>query len=145
MGRWTNAQGFLRADDAPSLSELRQFGLIFGAVTATVFGLLVPWFFGHPSAFWPWVLACVVWFQALLVTSSLRVVYRLWMGFGAIAGFVNTRIIMCALYGLVFVPIGTLMSLLGRDPLARKFQNNGLESYRIASHVRPRDHFERPY
>jgi len=81
----------------------------------------------------------------ILINTSLRALYTLWMLFGAAAGFVNTRIIMLLMYTLLFVPAGMVMRLLGRDALARKLMPNALASYRVPSTVRQRDHFERPY
>ena len=135
----------LPTGDHPSARELRQFGWIFGAITAIVFGLLIPWLLDQSLAWWPWWVALLVWLQAFFMPTSLRALYTLWMLFGAAAGFVNTRIIMLLMYTLLFVPAGMVMRLLGRDALARKLTPDALASYRVPSTVRQRDHFERPY
>ena len=67
------------------------------------------------------------------------------MRFGLIAAFINTRIIMFVLYYALFVPTGLVMKLFGRDALARTTGGKNTDSYRVASAVRPNDHFERPY
>ena len=67
------------------------------------------------------------------------------MRFGLIAAFINTRIIMFVLYYALFVPTGLVMKLFGRDVLARTTGVKNTDSYRVASAVRPNDHFERPY
>ena len=77
--------------------------------------------------------------------QGLAPIYRIWMRFGLIAGFVNTRIIMFLLYYAVFVPVAMLMRLAGRDALARRTGNEDMDSYRVTTTKRPKDHFERPY
>ena len=37
----------------PDKKELRNFGLITGALTPVFFGLLLPWIFGHAFPKWP--------------------------------------------------------------------------------------------
>ena len=77
--------------------------------------------------------------------KGLAPVYRIWMRFGLIAGFVNTRIIMFLLYYGVFAPVALLMRIAGRDALALRTYNEEMSSYRVNSTRRPKDHFERPY
>ena len=52
---------------------------------------------------------------------------------------------MFVLYYALFVPTGLVMKLFGRDALARTTGGKNTDSYRVASAVRPNDHFERPY
>ena len=125
--------------------ELRQFGLLFSAVLVTLFGVLIPWILGHPFPSWPWAIAAILSAIALALPDALMPFYRIWMRFGLIAGYVNTRIIMFMLYYVVFAPLGILMTLVGRDALSRKIGDTARDSYRVASSARDRDHFERPY
>ena len=82
---------------------------------------------------------------ALLAPTALTPFYCGWMRFGLLAAFINTRIIMFVLYYALFVPTGLVMKLFGRDALARTTGGKTTDSYRVASAVRPNDHFERPY
>lgn len=125
--------------------ELRQFGLLFSAVLVALFGVLIPWILGHPFPSWPWAIAAILSAIALVLPDALMPFYRIWMRFGLIAGYVNTRIIMFMLYYVVFAPLGILMTLVGRDALSRKIGDTARDSYRVASSARDRDHFERPY
>ena len=125
--------------------ELRRFGLLFGAILVLLFGLLLPFLVGYSFPLWPWVVALIVATLALLVPTALTPFYRGWMRFGLVAAFINTRIIMFVLYYLLFVPTGLVMKLFGRDALARTIGGKTTDSYRVASTVRPNDHFERPY
>ena len=126
-------------------SELRQFGLLFGAILVALFGVLLPWFFNHSFPRWPWIIASPFCIISLTAPSALQPFYRIWMRFGLIAGYINTRIIMFMLYYVVFAPLGILMTLVGRDALSRKIGDTARDSYRVASSARDRDHFERPY
>ena len=125
--------------------ELRRFGLLFGAILVLLFGLLLPFLVGYSFPLWPWVVALIVATFALLAPTALTLFYRGWMRFGLVAAFINTRIIMFVLYYVLFVPTGLVMKLFGRDALARTIGGKTTDSYRVASTVRPNDHFERPY
>ena len=125
--------------------ELRRFGLLFGAILVLLFGLLLPFLIGYSFPLWPWVVAMIFATLALLAPTALTPFYRGWMRFGLVAAFINTRIIMFVLYYLLFVPTGLVMKLFGRDALARTIGGKTTDSYRVASTVRPNDHFERPY
>ena len=133
------------SNTAISGPELRQFGLLFSAILVLLFGLLLPVLIGYRFPLWPWVVALLVTVLALLAPTALTPFYRGWMRFGLIAGFINTRIIMFVLYYALFVPTGLVMKLFGRDALARTTGGKTTDSYRLASAVRPNDHFERPY
>ncbi|MEC7149881.1 MAG: SxtJ family membrane protein [Pseudomonadota bacterium] len=133
------------SNTAISAPELRQFGLLFGAILVLLFGLLLPFFIGYSFPLWPWVVALLFTVLALFAPTALTPFYRGWMRFGLIAGFINTRIIMFVLYYALFVPTGLVMKLFGRDALARTTGGKNSDSYRVVSAVRPNDHFERPY
>ena len=133
------------SNTAMSDPELRQFGLLFGAILVLLFGLLLPFFIGYSFPLWPWVVAVLNTVLALFAPTALTPFYRGWMRFGLIAGFINTRIIMFVLYFALVVPTGLVMKLFGRDALARTTGGKNSDSYRVASTVRPNDHFERPY
>jgi hypothetical protein len=133
------------SNTAMSGPELRQFGLLFGAILVLLFGLLLPFLIGYSFPAWPWAVALLFAVLALLAPTALTPFYRGWMRFGLIAGFINTRMIMFVLYYALFVPTGLFMKLFGRDALARTKGGKTTDSYRVASTVRPNDHFERPY
>ena len=128
----------------PGKKELREFGLITGAIAAVLFGLLLPWLFDHKLPLWPWIVAGVLWAWALLLPASLQPVYRGWMAIGHVLGWINTRIILGIMFFIVFLPAGLIMRLLGKDPMARKIDKSQT-TYRV-THARPKkDHVERPY
>lgn len=124
--------------------ELRDFGLLTGAIVAALFGLLLPWIRGHFLPPWPWIIAVILWFLAVLAPATLKPVYQVWMRIGLGLGWVNTRIILgLVFYGLI-MPMGAIMRLLNRDPMAREFEAD-LQTYRLPSQPRTRASMEKPF
>ena len=128
----------------PGTRELRKFGLVTGVIVVVLFGLLLPWIFEYKWPTWPWILAGILWLWALAHPDSLFVIYRNWLKFGHIVGWINTRIILGVMFYLVFFPVAMILRLAGKDPMARKW-DSGQESYRKVSDHLERNHFERPY
>ena len=128
----------------PSREELRKFGLITGAIVVTIFGLCLPWLFDFQWPVWPWILAGVLWVWGLTAPATLIHVYRGWMKFGQVAGWINTRIILAIMFYGVFLPTGIILKILRVDPMGRKM-DHGSSSYRILSDELDKDHVERPY
>ncbi len=128
----------------PGTRELRKFGLVTGAIVAVLFGLFLPWVFNYPWPIWPWVVTGISCFWSMVHPDSLFVVYRPWMKFGHVAGWINTRIILGIMFYVVFFPAGILMRLVAKDPMARKL-DSAAKSYRIVSEPLDKNHIERPY
>lgn len=128
----------------PGASELRKFGLVTGAIVAVLFGLLLPWLFSFAWPKWPWVISGVLWLWALAAPASLFVVYKYWMKFGHVAGWINTRIILGVMFFLIFFPVGVMMRIFTSDPMRRKL-DSGSKSYRIESAPLDKRHIEKPY
>ena len=132
-------------DDAgkPGAREFRSFGLLLGALIAAVFGVW-PLLRSRHTALWPWIIAALLWFAALLRPTALRYFHWGWTRLGFVLGWINTRIILTVLFAVSIVPIGLLMRLFGRDRMARKFDPK-LPSYRLESKSRPEKSMERPF
>ncbi|MGH7987712.1 MAG: SxtJ family membrane protein [Candidatus Binataceae bacterium] len=127
----------------PERSELRNFGLLLGALFALIFGAL-PLTRGRATPLWPWVVAALLWLGAVLAPTSLRQLHRGWTRLGLALGWVNTRVILTLLFALSIIPVGLLMRLLGRDRMGRRF-DPALESYRVAGKPRSNSSMERPF
>ena len=128
----------------PDKKELRNFGFITGGLTPVFFGLLLPWLFGHNFPRWPWIIAVVLVAWALVLPMSLKPVYRVWMTIGLCLGWINTRIILSIMFYLIILPVGAVMRLAGKDPMARSI-NREQKSYRVTSVVPDKKHVEKPY
>lgn len=123
--------------------ELRNFGLLLGALFALVFAV-VPWLRRGHVALWPWALAGILWAAALLRPRLLQAVYRGWTRLGLVLGRFNTRVILTLIFFLTVAPLGIVMRLLGRDRMGRRFEP-GAQSYRVDSRERPKKSMERPF
>jgi len=124
--------------------DLRSFGLVMAAALILIFGLLLPWIFDHAIPKWPWLGAGVFASLALIWPGVLAPVYKAWMKFGHVAGWINTRIILGLVFFLIVLPIGLLMRLSGKDPMARKLSAEPA-SYRVPSHRHDPKSLERPF
>jgi hypothetical protein len=140
--------------ELPDKSGLRSFGLMFAAVLATLFGVLIPllrfgWnglplLAGNQNPAWPWWAAAVIAALALVVPASLVWLYKPWMKFASIAQWVNTRIILWLLFYLIILPIGLLRRVLGKDSMQRKF-DSAAASYRSELGSADHNDMEKPY
>jgi len=129
----------------PDRKALRQFGLLFGAFLVALFGVLFPWLAGHLwQRWWAWYAGGAIAALALAWPGALYPLHRGWMAFGAVAGWVNTRLILLLLFYAVILPVGLAMRLFGADPMGRRAPRNA-DSYRQAGASRDRQHVEKPY
>ena len=124
--------------------ELKIFGQVTGLATGIIFGLFLPWLFNHDYPRWPWIIALALWFFAFVYPLALKPVSKAWLTVGHWLGWFNTRVILGLMYFTVFFIIGVAMQLMGKDPMARKLDGS-IDSYRVKSRVRPKNHVERPF
>lgn len=133
--------------DIPKLDRrgLRKFGLTTGAIFAVLFGFLLPLLFRHwPPPAWPWVIGTVLGVWALVSPSTLNPVYHLWMRFGLALNWINTRIILGAVFYAMIAPMGAIKRLFGSDAMRRDLDPD-LPTYRVPSKPRNKMSMERPY
>jgi hypothetical protein len=109
----------LRTPSGNRQTEARRFGLVVGGIFLAI-GL------------WPLVVRGAAWRQwAVLLGGALALLavarpvllvplHRGWMWVGHGLGWVNTRLLLAAVYFLLMTPLGLLMRLVGRDPLDRR-------------------------
>ncbi len=134
----------MRTGEKMDTKTLREFGLVTGAIIAGLFGLLLPWLFDRAFALWPWIAGGGLALWGVILPDTLQPVYRGWMKFGHILGWINSRIILGIMFYLIILPIGLLMRLFRSDPMAREI-NRQCESYRVESRKPPKNHLERPF
>jgi len=110
--------------------ELRDFALVTGGILAVLFGLLFPWLLGQSIPVWPWLIAGVLGTWGLVAPMTLQPVYRTWMKLGLLLSKVTTPIILGGVFFGLILPMGLVMRLFGRDPMARHFDDTA-PSYRV--------------
>jgi len=135
----------MNANNSPvSVEELRKFGFIFSGLLVFLFGLLLPWLLHNTIRVWPFYIGMPVALLATVWPAALRPLYVVWMKFGAVMGFINTHIIMSALFFGMFVPLAWIFKLLGKDPMARKLEKSA-SSYRVKSAAYTKEQMEKPF
>lgn len=145
--------------DTKSIPELdrkgyREFGLVTGAIVVALFGLGIPFLFDFadypswPAPFplsWPWLIFYVLAALALLAPMALKPVYKYWMMFGLFMGtYIMTPLIMFIVFYGMFMPLGLVMRLFGKDGMARKLDQQA-ETYRVKSLRPPTKNLEKPF
>lgn len=97
---------------------LRRFGITFFVVLVIIAGYLYwkehsswRWFGGGGAVF----LALGLFFPYLL-----KYVYKVWMGLAILLGWIMTRLVVTLTFFLLFVPMGFLLRILGKDILDKK-------------------------
>lgn len=123
---------------------LRDFGLIMAGMLILMFSLILPWLFGYPIPYWPFVVACSFVVIALSKPILLGPVNRVWLKFSDVLGWVNTRLVMGAIFFLLIVPIGLLRRTVNKDPLNNNW-SDVKKSYRINTKIRSKEHLEKPF
>ena len=125
---------------APSPRQLREFGLLIGTVFPGVLGWLLPALHGHPFREWTLWIGIPALALGIAWPRGLAWPYRGWMALGHGLGWINSHLILGAVYLLVLQPIALLMRILGHDPLRR--HRNAAETYREVRSD-PSVHFKR--
>ncbi len=134
------------AHQIPELDRkgLREFGLVTGGIIAVLFGLFFPWLIERPIPSWPFVILLVLGGLGLAAPLALKPVYHWWMRFGLLMSKITTPLIMGLVFYGVVTPMGLVMRLLGKDPLARRLKPED-PSYRIKSEATPPKRLEKPF
>ena len=129
--------------EKPGRKQLRSFGLLVGVI----FGVIALWprlVHQRPWRLWAVVVAVLLILPALVAPGILAPVHKVWMRIGHVLGWVNTRIILAISFYLIFLPMGLIMRLLGKDPMNRRFLK-GEDSYRVPRKPRPASHLKHQF
>jgi hypothetical protein len=117
--------------------ELRKFGLTVGGIFLVLAGFS-QWR-GHEIP--PMILGglgVLLFVPGLIAPTILRPVEKGWMRFAAGLAYVNTRIILTLLYYILFMPVGLIRRMLGKDGLNLKL-GTGESSDWVKREVQPVD------
>lgn len=123
--------------------DLRSFGLIVGGVFAAI-GLWPVVRRGGDYRTWALALSVLLIAPALVFPAVLKPLHRVWMKLGEILGWINTRIILGAIFFGVVTPMGLIRRLLGKDSMGRQ-RSADAESYRVPRSARSASHMTRQY
>ena len=123
--------------------ELRSFGLLVGGIFAVI-GFWPLLLRGDDYRPWALVLAALLIGPALVFPTSLKPIHKLWMKLGHALGWINTRIILGAIFFGVVTPMGLIRRVLRKDSMGRRPRPD-LDSYRQPRSARPASHMTRQY
>ena len=123
---------------------LRRFAFTMCAVICLLFGLAIPFLFGHSWPIWPWIVGMILVVWGVLIPLTLRPIYHIWMRFGLIMSRITTPLILGILFYVVLTPVGLIMRIFKNDPMARKFDNTQ-STYRVIRDESIDTDFEKPY
>ena len=98
---------------------VHNFALSMSAVLM-IFGVVLFLKKSGPSCLVFFFVSSIFAFLGMLCPKPLVPVYRLWMAFAAVIGWVMTRLLLTVLFYLVITPIGLLAKLCGNDFLSIK-------------------------
>ncbi|MDD5255017.1 MAG: SxtJ family membrane protein [Candidatus Omnitrophica bacterium] len=106
--------------------SLRNFGITMAVAFLVIAGILA---LKHKSAPMPLLYVALGFLlTGLIMPMALKHLYIAWMRLAFVLGWINTRLLLCVLFYLVFTPIGLALRLFGKDLLDRKFDKNA-ETY----------------
>ncbi len=127
-------------EQAATRKELRQFGLLVGAVF-TVIGFWPLVFRGEPFRLWAIGLGGTLILFGAILPQVLGPIHKGWMWVGHILGWINTRILLSIVfYGLV-TPMGLIFRLMGKKSMRQTFAESST-TYRVVRAPRPRSHMK---
>jgi len=125
----------IKAIDA-SPKKIRDFGITFFAIFALIGGALL--YKGRDVGYLSIGLGLLFLLAGIFAGNSLRLLYKVWMGFAAILGFFMSRVILCMIFYLVITPISMLVKVFGKDTLDQRWDREA-GSYWIKKEKKPLD------
>jgi multisubunit Na+/H+ antiporter MnhG subunit len=130
-------------EHAATRKELRQFGLLVGAVF-TVIGLWPLVFRGEPLRLWALGLGGLLIACGGMLPHVLRPIHTGWMWVGHIMGWINTRILLGIVFYVLVTPIGLVFRLMGKDTMRQGFAESST-TYRVIRSPRPPSHMKHQF
>lgn len=105
-----------------TIKEARKFGLTIGILLLVV----AAWLFWkqRPSFSYFAYIGGGLMLAGLFLPMLLKPIYKVWMSFAVVMGFIMTRVILTVIYFGMFTPIALAVKLLGKDLLDEKWDKN---------------------
>jgi hypothetical protein len=121
----------------------RSFGISVGGVLCAI-ALALVWRGRIGRAEWLGGIGAVLLLFGLVRPSLLKWPSAAWWKFAHALGYVNARVLLTILFGLVLTPLSLVWRITGKDPLARRRdQWSGWTAY--PERYRDGKHFERMF
>ena len=108
-------------------AENRRFALTVGVAFLVVGALL--WYRGRvPGAWAASLIGATLILAGLILPAHLGPVHRGWMSLAKAISRVTTPVFLGVVYFLLLTPVGVVLRLLGRDPLASKGKDSAWQA-----------------
>ena len=132
----------MKKTQAPHFQE-RSFGKSVGGVLLLIAAYMV-WQGRITAAEITGAIGAVLLILGLTRPTLLKWPSAVWWKFAMVLGYVNARVILTLAFAIVFVPLGLLWRLTGRDPLMKR--RDGFRGWTpYPARYRSRDHFTKMY
>jgi hypothetical protein len=121
----------------------RSFGVSVGIVLCLIAAVLF-WRGRVVRAEWLGGVGAVLLVLGVGRPSLLKWPSAAWWRFAKALGYINARVLLTVLFGVVLTPLGLLWRLTGKDPLSRRREGwSGWSAY--PARYRDRKHYERMF
>lgn len=125
--------------------EQRKFGLTMGIMFPLVFWLVLPTIFGHDRTEWSLYVGGIFLAFAAIFPLALKPVQVVWGKVGHVLGAINSRIILGVIYTILFIPMGLLFKIMGKDLIDTKIDKS-MKTYKVKSDADTLiERMEKPY
>ena len=126
-------------------TELRKFAWVMAAAFS-LFGAIGLFRGGHSFPIVLLSIASLFVFFGLVYPAALAPVFKVWMKFAHILGWINTRLILGAFFYLILTPLSTVMKIARRDLLRRRFDRSGSSYWQTRKPLKAaKDNYEHLY
>ena len=119
--------------------QLREFGIGLAVIVVAIFWGLMPWVGDRPRPVWPIAVGGLLTLAAVIWPPAILPVYRLMLPVARVVGFINTWLLLGAVFFGMLLPVGLVLRGLGRLQYRTGFRSD-LGTYRVEV---PRDHVTR--
>lgn len=99
--------------------ELRKFGLVISGILSVI--AIILYYKGSIHFWWIGGFGILFLTLGLISPTTLKHVYKLWMGFAIVLGHIVSSIILSLIFYLVITPMGIVLRILGKDYMNRSF------------------------
>lgn len=123
-------------DIRATTKEARKFGLTIGLFLLALSGFL--FWKGRPSSQAVALAGGAFALLGLAAPILLKPIYKVWMTFAVVMGFIMTRVILSVLFYAIFTPVSVVARLLGRDLLGERL-DDGAATYWVRRPSEPFD------